>query len=101
MALDQSVCTELLEAFKTTDGVDLIRDAVRYVAEFVLALEHLPTEGGPLPTRRGTPMAQFDEAVQWGISQLDGVIDLDRARHVWQSSLKARDCPPGPRLGSR
>ena len=27
MALDQSVCTELLEAFKASDGVDLIRDA--------------------------------------------------------------------------
>jgi aminoglycoside phosphotransferase (APT) family kinase protein len=34
-------------------------------------------------------MAQFDEAVQWGISQLDGINDVDRARHVWRSALEA------------
>ena len=39
MALDQSVCTELLEAFKTTDGVDLIRDAVRYVFQELIESE--------------------------------------------------------------
>jgi aminoglycoside phosphotransferase (APT) family kinase protein len=75
------------------DNWDVIAEDV---AEFVLALEHLPTEGGPPPTRRGTPMAQFDEAVQRGISQLDGVIDVDRARHVWQSALEARDWPREP-----
>jgi aminoglycoside phosphotransferase (APT) family kinase protein len=61
------------------------------VAEFVRALQQHPTEGGPHPTRRGTPMAQYDEAVQWGINQLDGVIDVDRARHVWQNALDAGD----------
>ena len=39
MALDQSVCTELLEAFKTSDGVDLIRDAVRYVFQELIESE--------------------------------------------------------------
>ena len=39
MALDQSVCTELLEAFKSTDGVDLIRDAVRYVFQELIESE--------------------------------------------------------------
>ena len=39
MALDQSVCTELLEAFKTSDGVDLIRDAVRYVFQELIEAE--------------------------------------------------------------
>ena len=39
MALDQSVCTELLEAFKSTDGVDLIRDAVRYVFQELIEAE--------------------------------------------------------------
>lgn len=66
------------------------------VAEFVLALEHLPPRGGPPPTRRGTPMAQYDEAVQWAISQLDGVIEGDRARSVWQSALDAGDWPGDP-----
>lgn len=63
------------------------------VAEFVLALEQCSPEGGPPPTRRGTPMAQFDEAVQWGIDQLVGVVDVDRARHVWRSALEAGDWP--------
>jgi aminoglycoside phosphotransferase (APT) family kinase protein len=66
------------------------------VADFVLALQHLPTEGGPPPIRRGTPMAQFDEAVQWGISQLEGVIDVDRARHVWRNALEAGDWSGDP-----
>ena len=60
-------------------------------AEFVLALERHSPEGGPPPTRRGTPMAQYDEAVHWGIGQLDGVIDVDRARHVWLDALEAGD----------
>jgi aminoglycoside phosphotransferase (APT) family kinase protein len=79
------------------DNLDVIAEDV---AEFVLALEQFPTEHGPPPTRRGTPMAQFDEAVQWGISQLDGIIDVDRARQVWRSALEAGD-RPGDRLGSR
>ena len=36
-------------------------------------------------------MAQFDEAVQRSISQLDGVIDVDRARHVWQRALEVSE----------
>ena len=39
MALDQSVCAELLEAFKTSDGVDLIRDAVRYGLQELIEAE--------------------------------------------------------------
>ena len=89
--------------FPWLDGTSLDRAAVdnwnviaEDVAEFVLALQHLPTQGGPPPIRRGTPMAQFDEAVQWGISQLGGVIELDRARHVWRSALEAGDWPGDP-----
>ncbi len=89
--------------FPWLDGTSLDRTAVdnwnviaEDVAEFVLALQHLPTEGGPPPIRRGTPMAQFDEAVQWGISRLADVIDLDRARHVWRSALEAGDWPGDP-----
>ena len=35
MAVDQSVGTELLEAVKTSDRVDLIRAAVRYIQELI------------------------------------------------------------------
>jgi aminoglycoside phosphotransferase (APT) family kinase protein len=66
------------------------------VAEFVLALEQHSPVGGPLPTRRGTPMAQYDEAVQWGISQLEGTIDVDLARQVWQGALEAGDWTGDP-----
>ena len=72
-------------------AVDNWDDIAGDIAEFVLALEHLPPDGGPPPTRRGTPMAQYDEAVQWAIGQLEGVIDGDRARHVWLSGLEGGD----------
>jgi aminoglycoside phosphotransferase (APT) family kinase protein len=77
----------------TVDNWDVIAEGV---AEFVLALQEVPPNGGPPPTRRGTPMAQYDEAVQWGISQLDGVIDVDRARDVWRSALEAGDWAGDP-----
>jgi aminoglycoside phosphotransferase (APT) family kinase protein len=89
--------------FPWLDGTSLDRTAVHNwnviaedVAEFVLALQRLPTAGGPPPIRRGTPMAQFDEAVQWGISRFGDVIDLDGARHVWLSALEAGDWPGDP-----
>ena len=66
------------------------------VAEFVRALERHSPDGGPPPTRRGTPMAQYDDAVQWAIRQLDGAIDVDRARRVWQDALEAGDWPGPP-----
>ncbi len=39
MALDQPVCTELLEESKRTDGVDRIRDAVCYVFQELIESE--------------------------------------------------------------
>jgi aminoglycoside phosphotransferase (APT) family kinase protein len=69
--------------------VDNWRVVAEDVAKFVFALGQLPAEGGPPPSHRGTPMAQFDEAVQWGIGQLDGVIDVNRARQVWRNALEA------------
>ncbi len=54
MALDQSVCTELLEAFKTSDGVDLIRDAVRYVFQELIESEATGVIGaGPYERTEG------------------------------------------------
>jgi aminoglycoside phosphotransferase (APT) family kinase protein len=85
------------------EGSSLDRAAVDHwdviaedVAEFVLELEQLPPEDGPPPIRRGTPMAQFDEAVQWGINQLSGGIDIDRAKHIWQNALDAGDWTGAP-----
>src|SRR5579863_10030193 len=54
MALDQSVCTDLLEAFKTSDGVDLIRDAVRYVFQELIESEATGVIGaGPYERTEG------------------------------------------------
>lgn len=39
MALPQSALSELLDAFRTGDGVDLIRDAVRLVLQELSELE--------------------------------------------------------------
>jgi aminoglycoside phosphotransferase (APT) family kinase protein len=75
------------------DNWDVVTEGM---AEFVLALEQHPPAGGPLPTRRGTPMAQYDEAVQWGISRLDGMVDVDRARRVWRSALEAGEWTGDP-----
>jgi aminoglycoside phosphotransferase (APT) family kinase protein len=77
----------------TVDNWDAVTEGV---AEFLLALEQHSPVGGPPPTRRGTPMAQYDEAVQRGIGQLDGVIDVDQARHVWQRALEAGDWAGDP-----
>jgi aminoglycoside phosphotransferase (APT) family kinase protein len=59
------------------------------LGEFVLALEQLPTNDGPPPKQRGLPMAPFDQVVQWAIDHLEGIIDADRARRVWQGALDA------------
>ena len=39
MALPQSAVSELLDAFRAGDGVDLIRDAVRLVLQELIELE--------------------------------------------------------------
>jgi aminoglycoside phosphotransferase (APT) family kinase protein len=59
------------------------------VASFVLALQEIPTEGGPAPGRRGGPMAPRDREVEWALQKLEGVVDTVRARDVWQAALRA------------
>lgn len=59
------------------------------VAEFVLALERIPPEGGPKPGNRGLAMADRDQATRVGIEQLGDAIDRKRARSVWQLALDA------------
>ena len=39
MALSESVVSELLDAFRAGEGVDLIRDAVRIVLQELIELE--------------------------------------------------------------
>ena len=74
----------------TVESLDLL---AHDLGEFVLALEHHRTDDGPLPPGRGLPMAPFDESVQRSLDQLEGVIDVKRARRVWQSALEAGPWP--------
>ena len=39
MALSESVLSELLDAFRAGEGVDLVRDAVRFVPQELIELE--------------------------------------------------------------
>ncbi len=64
-------------------------ELARDVAEFVLALERIPPEGGPTPRNRGLAMADRDQATRLGIEQLDDVVDRGRARSVWEVALDA------------
>ncbi len=49
MALSQSALSELLDAFRAGDGVDLIRDSVRVVLQELIELEATERIGdGPL-----------------------------------------------------
>jgi putative transposase len=49
MALSQSVASELLEAFRAAEGVDLIRESVRLVMQELIGTEASERIGaGPL-----------------------------------------------------
>ncbi len=80
--------------YRWLPGVSLDRTAVAStlvadVASFVLALQQIPTEGGPAPGRRGGPMAPRDREVEWALGNLEGLVDTARAREVWRAALQA------------
>lgn len=54
MALDQSVLSELLEAFKSGEGLDLIQEAVRLVAQELIEAEVAATIGAAYYERTET-----------------------------------------------
>jgi putative transposase len=59
MALPQSALSELLEAFRAGDGVDLIRESVRMVLQELIEAEAAEVIGAPLRAhpRTGSPSA--------------------------------------------
>ena len=46
MALDQSVLSELLDAFRSGEGLDLVRESVRPVAQELIEPELAASVGG-------------------------------------------------------
>lgn len=58
MALPETAMSEVMGAFKTGDGVDLIRDAVRLVLQQLIEIEAAPIrldgqQAGPVPVAVG------------------------------------------------
>jgi putative transposase len=54
MALDQSVLSELADALKSSDGIDLIREAVRLVLQELIEVEAVSVIGAARYERTGT-----------------------------------------------
>ncbi|MFD5040046.1 aminoglycoside phosphotransferase family protein [Streptomyces sp. NPDC058377] len=64
------------------------------IAEFVLALRHVDTTGGP-PAFRSEPLAARDTATRGALDTLPGAIDTAAAADVWSAALRA-PAPEGP-----
>jgi putative transposase len=64
VALDQSVCNELVEAFKTSDGADLIRDAMRYVFQELIKSEATTVIGAGLYERTENRMSRKERSFE-------------------------------------
>ena len=59
------------------------------IAAFVTALQRVDPTDGPPAGSRGGLLAPRDESTRRAITQLDGVIDVDRAMTVWDAALAA------------
>jgi aminoglycoside phosphotransferase (APT) family kinase protein len=76
-----------------------LRRAAADVAGFVAALQRLDTAGG-LPASehnvRGLPLRARDAATRQAIAALDGLVDAEAARRVWEAALEAPDWDRAP-----
>ncbi|MFG2501884.1 aminoglycoside phosphotransferase family protein [Streptomyces sp. NPDC048441] len=79
-----------------TAARERIADMTRFalsVAEFLLALQHCDTTGGPLAGEhswyRGASPAYYDEETRRCIAALEGRVDTARATAVWEAALAA------------
>ena len=59
------------------------------VAQFVLALQRVATDGAPPAGGRGGPVGPRDEATRRAIARLDELIDTGRALAAWQEAVSA------------
>jgi aminoglycoside phosphotransferase (APT) family kinase protein len=77
-------------------SADRIADPVRFaldLAGFLSALQSINTTDGPRPGQhnwyRGGTLRTYDGEFQRALTALDGHVDADQARKVWQSALDA------------
>jgi aminoglycoside phosphotransferase (APT) family kinase protein len=78
-------------------SADRIADPVRFavdLAGFLMALQSIDTTGAPRPGKhnwfRGGTLRTYDGQAQRALAALDGHIDVDLAREIWESALDAR-----------
>ncbi|MEU3623094.1 aminoglycoside phosphotransferase [Amycolatopsis coloradensis] len=78
-------------------SADSIADPVRFgldLAEFLAALRNADTTDGPRPGKhnwfRGDTVRTFEGHVRRALGTLDGHLDVDLAREIWQTALDAR-----------
>ncbi|WP_164924387.1 aminoglycoside phosphotransferase family protein [Sinorhizobium fredii] len=64
------------------------------LAEFLAALQATNADGGPLPGQhnffRGGPLTVYEHETRWALAALEGRIDTDLARSVWDAALAAK-----------
>lgn len=77
--------------------VDQVADPVRFaedLADFVAALRRVDTTGGPRPGKhnwyRGGTLRTFQGLLHSALTELDGHVDTDLAREIWQTATHAR-----------
>jgi putative transposase len=76
MALPQSALSELLDAFRAGDGVDLIRDAVRRVLQELVELEATERIGAARYERSDSRVAERNGARPRALSTQPGDVEL-------------------------
>jgi putative transposase len=76
MAVSQSALSELLEAFRAGDGVDLVRDAVRVVLQELVELEASDRIGAGRYERSETRVTDRNGARPRLLSTLAGDVEL-------------------------
>ncbi|MEU4774109.1 aminoglycoside phosphotransferase family protein [Micromonospora sp. NPDC023644] len=78
-------------------SADSIADPVRFardLAGFLAALQRVDTTDGPRPGKhnwfRGGTLRTYEGEAQRALTALDGHVDVDLAREIWQSARDAR-----------
>ncbi|HEX3301837.1 MAG TPA: aminoglycoside phosphotransferase family protein [Thermomicrobiales bacterium] len=76
--------------------IERIADLPRFastLADFLVALQQADATGGPPPGQhnfwRGGPLTVYDDETRQALKTLEGAIDIDAARAVWETALAA------------
>ncbi|BFT73787.1 aminoglycoside phosphotransferase family protein [Paenibacillus sp. P36] len=77
----------------TVRQVEDQNQAANALAQFVIAMQRIDSDGGPPPgahnSGRGEPLAKRDAAVRAAIVTLHDIVDADAATAVWEAALQA------------